>query len=233
MTQSITTPTGKHGWRHYTLPTGSVVPFYDSRGLLLESGTTGLCSWPAAWCLAEYGYHRAEWFKTKSILEIGSGIGLGGILLAALTHNQQPIYLTDVHNEVLQICEINAKAINDVLDTNVLVSELDWCSYDRSALCTMLRQVDVVIGADIFYDASLFAPLSAMLRDMLDVKPELDIFLSATMRNKDTWSSFLKACKTQSLSVNHLTTSDELESAHSFDYDRTIPINIVHIRRIE
>ena len=73
----------QHGWRHYHLPGDKLVPFFESRGFRLQEGTTGLLSWPAAWCLAEYGYQNRDLFASKSILEVGSGIGLGGLILAA------------------------------------------------------------------------------------------------------------------------------------------------------
>ena len=75
----------------------------DSRRVLLTDGTTGLCSWPAAWCLAEFAFRNEKFFESKSILELGAGIGLGGIVLASSLNIQKPLYLTDVHSEVLQI----------------------------------------------------------------------------------------------------------------------------------
>ena len=76
--------------------------------------------------------------KGQVFLELGSGLGLGGIFLAAVTSNRQQKYLSDVHNEVLQIAELNSLASNNILGTKISVTELDWCSYDPKQLSNIL-----------------------------------------------------------------------------------------------
>ena len=104
------------GCRYYHLPEGKVLPFFSSRSLLLQSGTTGLCSWPAAWCLAEFANSESgrAIFGERNLLELGCGTGVGGIFTAALLRlgesSQKTVFLTDVHSEVLSVAEMNAKA---------------------------------------------------------------------------------------------------------------------------
>ena len=131
------------------------MPFIDARGVLLTAGTTGLCSWPAAWCLAEFAYQNKKLFE-KSILELGAGIGLGGIILASSIKLEEPVYLTDVHSGVLQMAERNAKAANHIIGIKAEVRELDWCSFDEDELRCLLENTDCIVGADIFFEPALF-----------------------------------------------------------------------------
>lgn len=41
----------------------------------------GLSAWPAAWALAEFSAENCGLFSNKKILELGSGLGVGGIML--------------------------------------------------------------------------------------------------------------------------------------------------------
>ena len=145
----------EHGWRFYILPNERTVPFYQSTRTVLQNGTTGLCSWPAAFKLAEFGHLNPELFKDSCVLELGSGIGAGGIFLSALT-NTKCITLTDVNSEVLEILKKNAQALED---RKVDVEELDWCSFEKDRVNEMLADLDTVIGADLLYDPSIFPAL--------------------------------------------------------------------------
>ena len=153
--QSLNSDECEHGWRFYSLPNGTMVPFYQSTRTILQNGTTGLCSWPAAFKLAEFGYLNPELFKSSSVLELGSGIGAGGIFLSALT-NTKCITLTDVNSEVLEILKKNAQAVED---RKIVVEELDWCSFDKEHVNQMLTDLDLIVGADLLYDPSIFPAL--------------------------------------------------------------------------
>ena len=145
----------EHGWRFYSLPNEITVPFYQSTRTILQNGTTGLCSWPAAFKLAEFGYLNPELFKDLSVLELGSGIGAGGIFLSALTYTKC-ITLTDVNSEVLEILKKNAQALDD---RKINVEELDWCSFEKDRVNEMLTDLDTIVGADLLYDPSIFPAL--------------------------------------------------------------------------
>lgn len=93
----------------------------------IESGTTGLKTWLASLVLAQYLLshpgsifnasastiveHDLELVTSRSVLELGSGIGFLGIVTAFL-QTQTPstsskIFLTDVNTEVLARCSEN------------------------------------------------------------------------------------------------------------------------------
>lgn len=220
-------PDSQYGWRYYTLHDGRVLPFYHSRGVLLQSGTTGLCSWPAAWCLAEFAISDVgqSIFRGASLLELGCGTGVGGIFTAALLRDnknsldaERKLFLTDVHNDVLAVAQINADAAKEA-KLHTEVHELDWCSYDRRKLEELLDQTDIVCGADIFFEPCLFPDLTKLLHDCLTYKPCVRIILAATMRNEETWRKFLEECKGKKLRVAALGNCLDLEEY--FVYERS------------
>lgn len=100
----------------------------------IEQGTTGLRTWPAAYALATWlgkypglprplfssfrclttAYCLIERVLGKRVLELGSGVGYLGLVIAALqlnTPNQESpessIWLTDVNSIVLSRCRDN------------------------------------------------------------------------------------------------------------------------------
>lgn len=108
---------------------------YESATLMesrttIEGGTTGLKTWRASLTLAQYlithpgiliivhmysigtaNLLRPDLVRSKSLLELGSGAGLLGIIAANLQLSELPscqcIYLTDVNPEVLARCSKN------------------------------------------------------------------------------------------------------------------------------
>ena len=70
-----------HEWRHYRVSKDLKLALWCSSKMLLQNGTTGLSAWPAAWALAEYAAENVEAFQGKKILELGSGLGIGGIMV--------------------------------------------------------------------------------------------------------------------------------------------------------
>lgn len=110
------------------------ITLLESR-MTIEQGTTGLRTWPAAHALAAWLgkhpgwllpfsfairsltilYYLVERVRGKRVLELGSGVGYLGLVIAAIqldtTPNQEnpesSIWLTDVNNVVLSRCRDN------------------------------------------------------------------------------------------------------------------------------
>jgi hypothetical protein len=99
----------------------------------IENGTTGLRTWLASFPLAEYliqnpGVHLyinhskpiahllsfEELVVSKCVLELGSGVGFLGIIVASLQQircHDQPgsLWLTDINDKVLERCRENLR----------------------------------------------------------------------------------------------------------------------------
>lgn len=161
----------------------------------------------ADWCTRNYPL-----FDGKRILELGSGVGVAGIILAQGC-SARKIYLTDCHSAVLEVlCEnlkLNGTRLhpegttldnrdslllqrfikNDRSGSIVEVHKLAWEEVDEN-YCKNLGKVDVIIAADVVYDPDLFVPLANTLKCFL-LSGTLAIFFACTERNKETLEQFL------------------------------------------
>lgn len=70
----------------------------------------------------------------------------------------------------------------------VEVHKLPWEIVDQK-VCKTFGKVDLIIAADVVYDADLFLPLVNALKCFLTCGTE-QVFLACTERNKDTLDNF-------------------------------------------
>ena len=101
------------------------------------SASLGAALWPSSLALA--GLVRG-FVKGKSVLELGSGLGLGG--KAAVQAGASRVVCTDVDDELVEMLGTGAK-------------KLDWCDADTY----LGENFDVVIGADLAYDLAVVPDL--------------------------------------------------------------------------
>lgn len=99
----------------------------------------GLALWPAAIALAYEIASRASQFQTTSVLELGAGTGLPGIVAASLGAR---VIQTDRHPFALALCKRNG-ARNDL--TNIEYRLTDWAAWDDDT------RYDWILGSDILY----------------------------------------------------------------------------------
>ncbi|MBN3280177.1 EF2KT methyltransferase, partial [Polyodon spathula] len=145
---------GKVCHKNYLLPSGDVVSLAESVAVISE-GTTGLVTWEAGLCLAEWALELPQVFKDRSVLELGSGVGLTGIALCKSCSPKRYTF-SDCHPTVLQQLQSNVErnglAVrgNSVADSSsagvgVAVEGLDWETVSQEQLQDL--QADVVIAS--------------------------------------------------------------------------------------
>jgi hypothetical protein len=96
------------------------------------------------------------------------------------------------------------------------------------------RKVDLVIGADLTYDASNHAPLVATLGELLQLYRDVKVVLAASVRNERTHEMFLGMCGRARLGVRE----EEFEVLGRGKqmgpfYDDSVPIKICWITRVK
>lgn len=148
-------------------------------------------------------------FLNKTVLELGSGIGLTG-LCVALNCNPSRIALTDCHQSVLNsLCaNVNLNTISKhckettcttsrcllsktINGSTVLeVLNLPWEQVDEEFYKE--RAVDVILAADVVFDSSLFSPLLKCVKCFFIVCEKTEMVLACTERNKKTLEVFLQ-----------------------------------------
>ncbi|MFN8517262.1 MAG: methyltransferase domain-containing protein [Thermomicrobiales bacterium] len=107
----------------------------------------GVALWPASIALAHEVIARADAFRGKRVLELGSGTGLPGIVAASLgAHVTQ----TDRDELALSVCKRNAERNRATTIEHRLADWSDWSETGR---------YDFILGSDILYRETLHANL--------------------------------------------------------------------------
>ena len=88
-----------------------------------QAATTGLCTWNGALTLSEWVLQNKAMFVGKTVVELGSGIGLAGILTAVAT-GATKVVMTDHIPDVLRIIEENIQ-LNRAAG-RACVAHCDW-----------------------------------------------------------------------------------------------------------
>ncbi|KAL1490752.1 hypothetical protein ABEB36_013398 [Hypothenemus hampei] len=197
-------------YKHYIINNQAAISLEENINLISE-GTTGLRTWQASIALSEWLLQEKYQFYNKTILELGSGIGLAG--LVAVTQCQPKNYIfTDCHPSVLAtlrkniIVNCNTSCKNSHLlddsktlifqeqinnSTKVTVLKLPWEDLS-SRVCSNLGHIDWILAADVVYDNKIFKPLIKGLRNLAIQNLKCKILFACTERNPDTLQEFIK-----------------------------------------
>jgi predicted nicotinamide N-methyase len=112
----------------------------------------GLLLWESGQALAEALVERSDEVAGRTILELGAGVGMPGIIARAL--GAAAVRQTDHSSESLALCRANAEA-NRV--DGIEVALANWDAW------TDTRTYDLIIGSDVVYERAAHAPLAAIL----------------------------------------------------------------------
>jgi predicted nicotinamide N-methyase len=166
--RTLDTPTGpvplhefhlRLAGREWTvLHTGLLLTFEEEQAFLKhqrEKLPYGVALWPSAIALAYDLADRGEALKGASVLELGAGTGLPGIVAASLGAR---VVQTDRHEMAMAVCARNGAA-NGV--TGVERRMADWTAWD------IAEQFDFILGSDILYTEALHPHLAAILNGSL------------------------------------------------------------------
>ncbi|KAH7295965.1 hypothetical protein KP509_26G001400 [Ceratopteris richardii] len=149
--------------------------------------TRGFAStvWDSSIVLSKYLEKWPSLVKGKHCIELGAGCGLPGITAACL--GAASVLLTDL-SENLPLLKANVSS-NGLTET-VMVANLEWGqqydSYNRS--------FDVVLAADIMYDASSIAALLRTLRCIAGASTCIILAYGRNRQAEDTFFQQLQNC---------------------------------------
>ncbi|KAI4722021.1 hypothetical protein E4T48_01678 [Aureobasidium sp. EXF-10727] len=205
----------------------------ENRAVISGAGTTGLRTWEAALHLSAYLLSSPDLsasVKGKKVIELGAGTGLLSILCASHL-GAAHVTATDGDEGVVQALQENA-AFNDVkdaMDIGVLwwgrALKGSWMfEKDPSFSC------DLVLGADVTYDKAAIPALVSTMRDMFEAWPHVQIIISATIRNADTFAAFEYACTHNEFNVHEVDYPlIPMERQASLFHSTMVPIKIFSI----
>ena len=123
----------------------------DKTKMALDVETIPQYLWPAAIPLSAWILAHKELFEGKTVIELGSGVGLGGFTAALFA---KLVVLTDCSPVSLAMLEISGERNRGKSRGDIGVEFLKWG--DEAAAGALLgkyglQSFDVVIGCDIFY----------------------------------------------------------------------------------
>jgi predicted nicotinamide N-methyase len=164
--------------------------------------------WPASVALARMLAHVPSFTAGKRVLELGAGLGLAGLSAAAHAGTKR-VVLTDRDATVLELARgaIRSNGLLEGVDVSTAI--LDWGA-DAAAIASSIgpESFDVIIAADILYDASACELLASLLAKLMPVptvgqgEGTMSRALLADPSQRTNRPAFAKACATLGLSVS-------------------------------
>jgi predicted nicotinamide N-methyase len=135
------------------LHTGLVLTYEDEQRYLREQLTHlpyGVALWPSAIAMAHELAHRGDELRGKTVLELGAGTGLPGLIAASLGAR---VVQTDRQELAMAVCRRNGE-LNGV--EHVAHALVDWTEWQHDV------RYDRIIGSDILYSERLLPFLAAI-----------------------------------------------------------------------
>jgi protein-lysine N-methyltransferase EEF2KMT len=223
-TPEITPPTTPT----FTTPIPPTITLLESRNLVAASGTTGLRTWEASLHLSSHLLSNPSLIASKSILELGAGTGYLSILCSKHL-SASHVLATDGSEDVVSTLSTNF-FLNGLKDEEKIEGEvLKW---GQKVDGGRRVDVDVVLGADVTYDAAGIPALVATFRELFGLFPGVRVLIAATVRNQDTFETFVRTCRGNGLGVEEIgfpmVRGEEQEGPF---YEDRVPIKLCFVRR--
>jgi predicted nicotinamide N-methyase len=169
---------------------------------------TGQLVWPGAVLLNKYISKNSEILQGHSIIELGSGVGITGILCSRFCRE---IVLTDHNDEVLKILQKNIALHGSPENSTcggLSAEKLDWGNSDQlnHILQAHVGGVDLVLGADICFQQSSIPLLFDTVEQILRVreKGHCKFILAYVSRVKVMDSMVITEAKNHGLQINEI-----------------------------
>eukprot|EP00268_Persea_americana_P013880 TRINITY_DN16149_c0_g1_i4.p1 TRINITY_DN16149_c0_g1~~TRINITY_DN16149_c0_g1_i4.p1 ORF type:complete len:318 (-),score=60.87 TRINITY_DN16149_c0_g1_i4:716-1669(-) len=195
---------------------------------------TGLvCHWPSEDVLAYFCLTHAEMFRSKRILELGSGYGLAGLAIAAGTDAAE-VVISDGNPQVVDYIQRNIQANAGVFgETTVKSMILHWKTEQSS---NVLNTFDVIIASDCTFFKEFHEGLAHTVKSLLKHSETSEALFLAPRRG-DSLDKFLEKigetglkfevveiydCKVWKLHLKFLNGDDS--SWPNYDKDHCYPI---------
>ncbi|XP_041719591.1 methyltransferase-like protein 23 isoform X2 [Coregonus clupeaformis] len=137
--------------------------------------------WPCAVVLAQYVWTHREELIHKTVLELGAGVSLPGVVAAKCGAQ---VILSD--SAELPLCLENCRRTCEVNELpNVLVVGITWGEVSPDLL--LLPPLDIILGSDVFYEPEDFENALVTISFLLRKNPVAQFWTTYQERSAD-WS---------------------------------------------
>ncbi|XP_029015829.1 histone-arginine methyltransferase METTL23-like isoform X3 [Betta splendens] len=137
--------------------------------------------WPCAVVLAQYLWTQREKLRDKTVLELGAGVSLPGVVAAKCGAK---VILSDSAKtpRCLENCRHSCEA-NGLHDVSVM--DLTWGEISPDVI--RLPKLDIILGSDVFYDPQDFEDVLVTVAFLLRKNPKAQFWTTYQERSAD-WS---------------------------------------------
>lgn len=200
----------------------------------------GLQVWRGAFLLNDYVLHYRDLFRDKCVLELGSGVGITGILAAIYC---KEVFCTDLNiGGILELIRANVEHNRQhlQLQADIQVQELDFknCAWDPE-LVNRIKRTDFVLAADTIYDDEITAAFCNTINGLFGLNSDLKMLVALEKRYVFTLSDMdsVAPCFVHFLRVFEQKCSDRLRIEfipidtlpQYFEYDRVKQLVLMKI----
>lgn len=219
-----------------SMPTATIT-LLESRNLVAASGTTGLRTWEACLQLGNYlcSPDCPVTIANKSVLELGTGTGYLAVLCAKYLDASHVIASDGAETVVADLpTNFFLNGLQD--DSRIEAYEFLWghpLMGGEEQEWKSGRQIDVVLGADVTYDGRSISALVASLEDVVELFPHVEVIISATIRNENTFETFLRICEKNNFIIEELDYPiPPFETQEGPFYTSLVPIRICKLSKV-
>jgi predicted nicotinamide N-methyase len=148
--------------------------------------STGLTVWLAARQLAEYLWQIRASLAGQRIVELGSGLGLCGLLCSKLCDSSGSVVLTDGGDEFTPVAQtvLEQQVQRNSTDAAACsVQVLTWGEHEQFIAQHTSAPFDLIIAADVLYEAEAVAPFMDTVAALLQLQPRARLLLGYAHRN--------------------------------------------------
>ncbi|CAI4034526.1 hypothetical protein SMKI_10G3190 [Saccharomyces mikatae IFO 1815] len=190
----------------------------ETPNLISAASTTGFRTWEAALYMGDFLINKPlqelaltqeeqeEDKKKLNVLEIGAGTGIVSLVLSQNYRNfVNKMYVTDGDSDLVERQLKKNFELNDALSEHkpdIRFQRLWWGS-DK-----VPDDIDLVVGADVTYDSTIFPELCKCLAECLAINRCKMCLLSATIRSESTDKLFAQECSKLGLEYTIVTSTE-------------------------
>ncbi len=130
-----------------------------------ETEISGQKLWCGSLVLIEYLLDHADFIVNCSVLELGSGTGVVGMLAKKL--GALEVYLTD--HDMKSLEHMKQDSLKNSIETNVIT--LDWFNFNITQLSTEFLTTNPlrVLAGDVLYKHTLIQPFFTVVEQLLQI----------------------------------------------------------------
>ncbi|KAL4917092.1 putative methyltransferase-domain-containing protein [Aspergillus aurantiobrunneus] len=212
----------------------------ENRSLILSAGTTGFRTWEAALHLGTFlstTNHGKSLIANKRVLELGAGTGFLSFLCAkhlgaesVTTTDREPALIEQI-DDCIGKNGLDRKQIQaGIWEWGLPLQNPSLSPEGMDGTEGRLVGFDTALGADLIYDVDIVPLLVSTIKDLFENYFLKEFIIAATVRNEDTFRTFLEVCARNSLAVEQISfQSPPSEKQTGFFHSTSIPIRTYRV----